>query len=133
MRTPGMWVCRCALLVAALGCARNRARTDPAPEAAAGEAVAGPAVLEVENLSYLDVRIYVIQGSRNWRMGLVTATSTATFTLTPEMIGRGTIQIYADPVGSPRRLRSEEIPIRPGETLSWAINNQLSDARVIIR
>lgn len=133
MHAVAAWVCRGALLVAACGCARRQPTPELASAADSSEVPAGPASLEVENLSYFDVNIFVIQGSRNWRMGMVTATRTTRFKLTPEMIGRGPIQIYAEPIGSPKRLRSEEIPIRAGETLSWAINSELRDARVIIR
>lgn len=92
----------------AAGCSRNRADVAVDPDA--------PTVLVVENQAFPDMTIYVLEGSRRVRLGMVTGNSTVRFTL-PRYLVRTIVPLrfQADPIGSNRAPVSDEITVVPGD------------------
>ncbi|MCG8607656.1 hypothetical protein MJD09_22060 [bacterium] len=61
------------------------------------------ATIEVQNQSWLDMRIYVLRASHRTLLGLVTGSSTRVFTIPSDLIfGSTSLRFIADPVGSRR-------------------------------
>ncbi|MGE0439965.1 MAG: hypothetical protein AB7S39_05700 [Gemmatimonadales bacterium] len=97
-----------ALTGGAAGCHRNRPVTEIDPNAAT--------VLVVENQAFPDMTIYVLDGVRRIRLGLVIGHSTARFTI-PGYLVRSIVSLrfQADPIGSARAPISDEITVEPGD------------------
>jgi hypothetical protein len=100
---------RLGLVVLLAGCS---ARTRPqAPDA--------PTVLEVQNQTTFDMTIYVLRtvGARQ-RLGNVTATTTAWFTIPQRLIfGLTPLRFQADPLGGSADPVTQEITVEPGDTV----------------
>jgi hypothetical protein len=89
------------------------------------------ASLEVENNSTLDVRIFVLRGSMSTRLGTVTGMTTAQFALKPEWITRE-LRLHAQPIGGWIRTSTDAIYIRPGQLVSWKLDNKLRSYRLSV-
>lgn len=80
-------------------------------------------VLKVENQGFPDMNIFVVPESSNRiRLGTVTGTSNAYFTL-PDNVVRGTreLRFQALPIATPRGSISESIVVTPGDTVVLTI------------
>ena len=125
-------VCRAAVLAAMCACAhRGRPAEQPAPAAGADSTVVAEsgATLEVENNSTLDVRVFVLRAGMQTRLGTVTGLSTAQFELKPNMIDRE-IRLYASPVGASIRTVTDMLIVRPGQLVSWKLDDKLRSYRI---
>ncbi len=110
-----------AIFLAALSadCTRTKANVDqPAPEFLAD------VPLEVENRSFLDLTVYILQQGNRQRLGSVTGASTTTVMIRKQfLIGySGELRFLADPVGSPNFVVSDAVSIRPGEHIHWTLD-----------
>jgi hypothetical protein len=80
-------------------------------------------VLKVENQGFPDMNIFVLPESSNRvRLGTVTGTSNAYFTL-PDYLIRGTreLRFQALPIATPRGPVSQSIMVTPGDTVVLVI------------
>jgi len=118
-----------ALVVGLLGCAHGRgpAGASLPPTSTEGEL----AVLEVENNTTLDVRIFLLRAGMPTRLGTVTGMSTAMFELTPDMLGHD-IRFSANPVAGSRRTITDMIAIRAGQLVSLHLDNMMRSYRLSV-
>ena len=96
------------------GCARSSHAPVDAP---------ARTVLKVENQGFPDMNIFVLpEGSNRVRLGTVTGTSNAYFTL-PEYLLRGVreLRFQALPIATPRGPVSQSIMVTPGDTVVLTI------------
>jgi hypothetical protein len=79
--------------------------------------------LEVRNQKPIDFNLYVLDGTRRIRLGLVPGMSSRTFTIPAHMVNdRGSLRFQADTIGSNAVLASdEELAVREGDTVSLTI------------
>ncbi len=109
------------LLVVALsvaGCGGRRSR-GPAPPAVARTTV------RVENQNFLDMNVFVLNGSQRVRLGTVSGVSTRVFTIPANLIfGISSLRFMADPVGSSNTPISQEISVRAGDEVLLTIPNR---------
>jgi len=80
-------------------------------------------VLKVENQGFPDMNIFVlVESSNRVRLGTVTGTSNAYFTL-PDYLIRGTreLRFQALPIATPRGPVSQSITVTPGDTVVLVI------------
>jgi len=113
-----------AILGLALGCApKVKSPSTAAPEEEA-EVLYGNASLEVVNESIFDVRVFVVRAGQYTRMGMVTSMTTGVFELGPFLIDRE-IRLYAEPVGSTARQRSDAIYVRPGQQVRFGLEKRM--------
>jgi hypothetical protein len=80
-------------------------------------------VLKVENQGFPDMNIFVlVESSNRVRLGTVTGTSNAYFTL-PDYLIRGTreLRFQALPIATPRGPVSQSIVVTPGDTVVLVI------------
>lgn len=79
-------------------------------------------VLQVENRSFADMTIYVIEGGARRRLGTATGGVTTELTIPATLIyGGRDLQFLADPIGSSRTAVSDRIFVRPGERVTLMI------------
>ena len=88
-----------------------------------------PVTVRVTNESWLDMRIYVVETATQrfrWRLGNVTALSTATFEI-PDRLGAGLghLVLLAVPLGSRQQQFTDRLLTGPGSLVDWKIRNQL--------
>jgi hypothetical protein len=101
-------------LGAVLACSKNRPETAVDPNA--------PTILVVENQSFPDMTIYVIEGGRRVRLGMATGNSSTRFTLPKYLVRQlSVMRFQADPIGSNRAPVSDEITVSPGDEVTLRI------------
>ena len=128
MRT--IWLLAACTIIPAMACHHGtRTAEHPGISSASTE----PSIVRVENKQWLDVVVYVEHDGQRSRLGTVTATSTANFTLRPTMIGgMGEIQLIADPVGSQTTTATGTIVVKPGTHVDWTLQTDLARSSVSV-
>lgn len=90
--------------------------------------------VEVVNDNFLDMGIFVMEGSTNFRLGDVTGKSSANFSLDLDMISPSTgLRLLADPVGSRDAYLSDPVTVNPGTIVVFNIAPALSQSYVTLR
>lgn len=79
--------------------------------------------IEVRNQKPLDFTVYVVDGTRRIRLGMVTGMSNRTFVIPSHMvIDRGFLRFQMDPIGSDQVVATnEDLPVNEGDALSLTI------------
>ena len=104
------------LLVAALGTAGCVGTGKNAPTAVPA------ATVTVNNRAFIDVDVYALYGGTRARLGSVTANGTATFRISPAIVGAGReLRFQVDPIGSRRQGTTFTMYVTPGEGVSLMI------------
>jgi len=82
--------------------------------------------LRVENNHWLDVTVYVLHDGERTRLGLVTASSTQSFTLLARLVGQShELALLGEAVGSRDAARTEVLSVRPGQRIEWTLESDL--------
>lgn len=103
------------LVLALSGCAGRKNRGPAAPDAAR-------TTVRVENQNFLDMNVYVLNGTQRVRLGNVAGVSTRVFTIPANLVfGISVLRFQADPVGSSRAPISQEISVRSGDQVILTI------------
>jgi hypothetical protein len=78
--------------------------------------------VEVDNRNYADMNVYVVQGGRRTKLGLVNGNSQAKLML-PRSLSHGfqTLRFEMDPVGSNRQRYTMDLTVPPGENIMLTI------------
>jgi hypothetical protein len=118
------------LTLAVLACGgRSEPDDDLEPEPDRNE----PVPLTVTNAYRLDVVIFIYHDGELSRVGTVTSSSSATFSLAPWMLGQSrTVRLFGDPIGSNESARTEAIHIQPGQYIDWRLESQLNRSTVAV-
>lgn len=104
-----------ALSAAACGGRRNQGPARPEPPRT---------TVRVQNQNFLDMNIYVLNGSQRVRLGTVSGVSTRVFTIPSNLVfGMASLRFQADPVGSNQQPISQEITVRAGDQVQLTIPN----------
>lgn len=94
------------------GCAARGTRRSAPPQT----------VLEVDNHSFADMTIYVINGGQRVRIGFAPGLRKTDLTIPPSMIsGTRQLSFLADPLGSNRTSVSDQIYVSPGDRVTLSI------------
>jgi len=79
-------------------------------------------VLQVENLTFSDLSIYVLRDNQRQRLGRSTANTTVNFTIPPAFVeSPRSLRFITDPVGPRREAISRELYVAPGDTVFMRI------------
>lgn len=79
-------------------------------------------MVEVENRRFNDMVIYVVDGSQRIRVGTATGNLTSKLRIPAHVVATGReVQFIADPIGGDRAGISEQIFVRPGQTVKLTI------------
>jgi hypothetical protein len=123
--SPPSAVGRLGLLTSLLlfsGCAANSSRRDREED----REKTAETTLQVENHHSGDIVIYLMRGNQPYRLGLVTAASSAHFTFAYRHVGStGNARLRAHAVGGPRTVTSETLLIQPGQWIKWTLESDL--------
>ena len=102
--------------------------------AAAESSYNGSITIRVVNHAWLDVAIYLLQGSHRDRVGTATATSTSTFHIALRQFSAGgEYRLYGDPVGSRQTVRSEPLRAQDGDVVTWTLEDDLARSSIDVR
>jgi hypothetical protein len=94
----------------------------------------GEITVRVVNHSWLDVTVYILQGSRRDRLGSATATATTTFRVPlRRLTSGGEYRLFGDPVGSRTTVRSESLHAQDGDVVIWTLEDDLARSSVEVR
>ena len=89
--------------------------------------------LRIDNHNWLDVVVYVVHDGQRTRLGLATATSSATFSLPVHLLGQGReVRFLGDPVGGHGTVSSETIVVQPGQSITWTLETDLRRSFVAV-
>lgn len=87
--------------------------------------------LQVINHNYLDVVAYILHDGQRTRIGMVTGSTTQSFTLPRRLLGQvGEIQLYGHPIGSEDFALTEMLLVHPGQTIEWTLESVLRRSSV---
>lgn len=76
------------------------------------------AYLEVQNQAFYDMTVYAIRSGMRIRMGIVPGNQTQVFPIPRSLVSQGLpLRFMADPIGGRQSPYSEEIAVRPGDTI----------------
>lgn len=80
--------------------------------------------VQVENRGWVDMTIYAVEGgAQRRRLGVATATSSATFVIPRDIVAGGReIQFLADPIGGRGNSTTQRIYVTPGQTVVLQIS-----------
>ena len=105
-----------AVLLSTSACASVKTSNDTTPH------VERRTTLRVENQAFLDMTIYVVQGSARIRLGQVRGNTTEVLVIPSQYVfGPTSLQFVADPVGSSRTPVSDRITVSPGDQVVLVI------------
>ncbi len=119
-----------ALVLALTGCGLfSRQPEEPSPGATDGPQI----TVQVRNLAWKNVHVYVIAGA-NWRsMGVLSSQGEETYRLPRDLMGaRQEIRLAADPVGSRHAFISDPVQVEPGDRVTWTIQDNLALSSVFV-
>ena len=113
-----------ALLLGPVGChSQHRGAVEPLEDA--------DITLQIVNHHWLDVTVYVIHDGERTRVGLVTASSTQSFALSPRLLGQShEVWLLGNAVGSRATARTEVLIVRPGQRIEWTLETDLRRSSV---
>ena len=82
-----------------------------------------PALVTVQNRNVLDMIVYVQRNTQRIRLGMVTAGTEKTFTLSEHLIvDAPLLRFIADPIGRARLILIEELNVFPGDDIALHIS-----------
>lgn len=94
----------------------------------------GGAMVTVENRNFLDLDVYAIRsGGVPRRLGMVTSASSTTFPLPRDFVAFGAVRIVAVPIGGFGAAGSGQVPVNPGQTIVFTVEENFALSSVIIR
>ena len=115
-----MWS-RKAALSAAIVAVLATACVHPNQVASDDSISSAPIGVQIQNMNFLDVDVFAISGGMAHRLGMVTGTSTGTFSLDPSYSTRP-LYIVATPIGGRGRASSGELNVTAGDTVALTIS-----------
>jgi hypothetical protein len=103
----------CIMLLA--GCSK------PQPDEASPSPRDAKATVSVDNQGFLDMTIYVFDGSQRVRLGLANGNRVTELTIPQHLIRGAPLRFLADPIGGNRAPVSDEITVEPGDQVTLTI------------
>ena len=102
--------------------------------AAAESGNAGTITVRVVNRAWLDITVYLLQGTHRDRIGVATASSTSTFHIPLRQLSAGAeYRLYGDPIGSRQTVRSEPLHAQDGDVVTWTLEDDLARSSIDVR
>jgi hypothetical protein len=109
-------------------CHHHAAETNPPPTPAAA---ASDVPLEIANHNWLDVIIYVVRDGQPTRLGIASASSSATFTVPARLLGQGReIRLWGHPIGGTGGTLTESVVVQPGQWVEWTLESDLDRSAI---
>src|SRR5688572_20590143 len=81
-----------------------------------------PTVLEVDNRGFVDMNVYIVNGSQRIRLGMAGGLTRTNLTIPPRYLSSGRdLAFLADPIGGRRTAVSQSIYVREGDHVTLTI------------
>lgn len=110
----------------------HQGRSIGAEAAATGNV--GSITVRVVNHAWLDITVYLQQGTHRDRIGVATASSTSTFQIPLRQLSAGAeYRLYGDPIGSRQTVRSEPLHAQDGDVVTWTVEDDLARSSIDVR
>lgn len=94
----------------------------------------GSMMVRVVNHNWLDITIYLLQGTHRDRIGVATAASTTQFRVPiRQLAAGGEYRLLGDPVGSRQVVRSEPLHAQDGDVVTWTLEDDLARSSIDVR
>jgi hypothetical protein len=91
-----------------------------------------PVLVEVESRNWNDITVYLMTGGLPQRLGMVTALGSATFKFSAHKLNTsGDVRLRALPVAG-QAFTSETILVRPGQVITWRLENDLDNSSLSV-
>jgi len=91
----------------------------------------GDIPLEIANHNWLDVIIYVVRDGQATRLGIASASSSASFSLPARMLGQGReIRLAGHPIGGSGGTLTETVVVQPGQWIEWTLESDLNRSAI---
>jgi hypothetical protein len=88
-----------------------------------------PVAVEVENHGWSDATIYLLSGGLTRRVGMVTGSSSQSFTVPSSYIGTmGEVRLQAHPIGSSGTMTTDLMTVQPGQIIRFTVENHLANS-----
>jgi hypothetical protein len=98
----------------------------PAPDDRAADIA-----LEIANHNWLDIIIYVVRDGQPTRVGIASASSSASFTLPARLLGQGReLRLWGHPIGGSGGTLTETVVVQPGQWIEWTLESDLSRSAI---
>jgi hypothetical protein len=124
---------RHAISIAAIGllagCAHGAGSgAQPAPAPGPEDEV----LLDVTNNTWSDLDVFVYAGTNRARVGTVVSMGTSHVSLSPNILGSGSVQIRAEPIGHGTPFTSDPIDVQRGERIRLTVEHQVSNSSWVV-
>jgi hypothetical protein len=87
--------------------------------------------LEVANHNWLDVIIYVVRDGHPMRIGIASASSSASFTLPARLLDQGReLRLWGRPIGGTGGTLTESVVVQPGQWVEWTLESDLDRSAI---
>ena len=92
-----------------------------------------PVPIEIESHFMGDVVIYLVRGSERQRLGMVTALSTAEFTVPWRRLMRSSNnRLLAYPIAGASAYASDPLLLKPGQGIKWTLESDLNRSSMAV-
>ena len=88
-------------------------------------------MVAVESHSWSDITVYLIGRGLPQRLGMVTALGNATFGFPSQQLNTSGVRLRALPVAG-RPFTSETIPVQPGQSIFWTLEDNLETSNFTV-
>jgi hypothetical protein len=89
--------------------------------------------VRVVNRNRIDVMVYVSHDGVRSRLGLATASTTTDFTLHMRLLGAGhEYRLIGDPLGVRIVVATETLIARPGDEVTWSLEDSFARSTVVV-
>ncbi len=79
-------------------------------------------IVSVDNRGFLDMTVYVIDGTQRIRLGVANGHSVTDLTIPAQLVrGMAQLRFLCDPIGGNRAPVSDEITVEPGDNVTLVI------------
>jgi hypothetical protein len=133
MRPTARQCFRYAVLVAAVPLSQaacHHHATDSSPPPTPVEATTD-VPLEIANHNWLDVIIYVVRDGQPMRLGIASASSSASFTVPARLLGQGReMRLWGHPIGGTGGTLTESVVVQPGQWVEWTLESDLDRSAI---
>jgi len=121
IRIPAIAPAGTALLALTTACGLLGSRQPTFDQSTTGTEV----LVKVESHNWSDITVYLVTGGPPQRLGMVSALSSATFDFPSHQLNSaGGVRLRALPVAG-KPYTTESILVRPGQVISWTLENHL--------
>lgn len=108
----------CLAVLGIVACAAPAAQQDfTFPRSTAGSQ------LQVRNMAWQDVRVYVLRDRFEHRLGLITYMNERTFQIPRDLVGRVSLRVRLAPVGSMKTFVTDPILVGPGQHVQLTVHD----------